>query len=273
MELLNINELQKKRISSTALKRAKTSTRDLLYYYVEEKERKGFFDFGNAIELYLIDKSEFYDEVVIYDEQEFIDEVLKDNPDSKKPTATKIFKELKEQFYSENENKYIIPKSGQDSMETILALSRLVDIHPFKPQLRGEYQKAFEWECSRTGLLRYARPDLFRDDVIIDIKTDAQGDFMRSAGNNDHFLQAFDHIVGAQESGLMETVNHYYWFVLTKKAPYYVDVFELDLEKLLRVEESYFSTLLRLKDDIDSGKNIVWHKLPITKVSPPNWYK
>lgn len=276
---MTLPELAKRRISSTALKRGKESTRQLLYYYEEEFERALHFDFGNAVELYIIDKSAFYNEVAIFDVDELgavaQAEYEKENgKEATDITRTNIFKAKKEEFEKENDKKYIIPLKGKDSMELIKHLSELVDRHPFREQLHGDYQTAFEWVCPETGLNRYARPDFCKKDerTIIDIKTDAQGDFIRAAGNNDYFLQAFDHIIGATNSG-WPSVDHYYWFVLTKKEPYFVDVFELDLDKLLRVEESYYEALLRIRDDIQRGEEIVWHKLPIKKIAPPNWYK
>jgi len=278
MELLTLKELNDKRISSTALKRAKKGTRDLLYYYVEEKERKGYFDFGNALELYLIDLEAFGKEVAIFDDDYHVHITLQffedEGKSCSKPRATKYYKDNKAKFDKENEGKYIIPSTGPDSMELITILTDLANAHPFSEQLGGDYQTTFEWTCPETKLKRMCRPDItkLKERTIIDIKTDAQGDFIRAAANNDHFLQAYDHIVGAKEDKGVE-IEEYYWFVLTKCAPYYVDVYALDVENLLRVEESYWKTLRRIREDIDAGINIVWHEIPVMKITPPNWYK
>ena len=72
----------------------------------------------------------------------------------------------------------------------------------------------------------------------------------------------------------MEVVNEYYWFVFTKTAPYFIDVYKFDFLEALRVEESYFSTLRRLKEDLENNPDeIVWHYVPVAKIKIPNYYK
>lgn len=256
-------------ISSSALKEAKKSTRDFLYYYTKPKTTAKHFDFGNALELYMIDKVEFYNKVAIMDETK--------RPEPTKDYRTKTNQEWKAQFYAENENKYIIAATGPDSFEVIQELEKIAQMHPAYDLLLGKnYQDPFEWVCPITGFPRYARTDLFsaEDGIIIDIKTDGKDDFERACTNNDYFIQAFDQIEGALHSGKMSVVNEYYWFVFTKTAPYFVDVYKFDFEEALRVEESYYSTLRRLKSDLESDpEGIVWHQAPVAKIRIPNYYK
>lgn len=257
-----------KSISSSALKAAKKSTRDFLWYYNKPKEKKTYFDWGNAVELYLIDKESFYKEVAIMDESK--------KPEPLKDYRTKVNAEWKEDFYKKNEGKYIISATGKESFEEIQYLEELAQKHPAYDLLLGkEYQKPFEWICPLTGLKRYARTDLYEDGLIIDIKTDVDEDFARTCVKQDYYLQAYDQIQGAVESGAMAEVKQYLWFVLGKSAPYFVDVYALDLDALLRVEETYWSTLRRLKEDLTSGviDDIVWRDIPIKKIVVPNYYK
>lgn len=257
-----------KSISSSALKAAKKSTRDLIHYYTKPKEKKTYFDFGNSIELFLIDKPAFYKEVAIMDESK--------KPEPSKDYRTKVNAEWKEDFYKKNEGKYIISATGKESFEEIQYLEELAKKHPAYDLLLGkEYQKPFEWICPVTGLKRYARTDLYEDGIIIDIKTDVDEDFARTCVKNDYYMQAFDQIIGAVESGAMSEVREYYWFVLGKTAPYFVDVYSLDLDALLRVEETYWSTLRRLHYDLsaDNVEDIVWRDIPVKKITVPNYYK
>lgn len=257
-----------KAISSSALKAAKKSTRDFIHYYNKPYEKKGYFDFGNACELYLIDKDAFYAEVAVMDESK--------KPEPSKDYRTKVNADWKAKFYEVNADKYIIPATGKDSFEVIQYLEVLAQKHPAYDLLIGkEYQQPFEWICPRTGLKRYSRTDLYEDGIIIDIKTDVDSDFTRTCVKNDYFFQAFDQMVGAVECGAMDEVKEYYWFVLGKEAPYFVDVYKLDLDQILRVEESYWSTLKRLRDDLDNADldNIVWRDIPVQKVTVPNYYK
>lgn len=268
MEIINQILSGEKSISSSALKEAKKSTREFLWYYSKPKDRKGYFDFGNCLELYLIDKDAFYKEVAVMDESK--------KPEPDKDYRTKVNQEWKASFYEKNANKYIIPATGEDSFETIQYLEELAQKHPAYDLLLGkEYQKPFEWICPRTGLKRYARTDLYEPGIIIDIKTDANDDFVRTCVKNDYFTQAFDQMIGAVESGAMEEVKDYYWFVLGKKAPYFVDVYRFDTDAMLKVEESYWSALMRIKTDLSSGEaqDFVWRDLPIQKLTVPNYYK
>lgn len=266
-----------KRISSSALKEAKKSTRDFLYYYEKPDSVKRHFDFGNAVELYLLDSDEFERQVAILDEEEIFAKVRENNPKVVSYRSTTIYKELKAKWDADNADKYCINKAGEDSMETILEISKLCMEHPdFHLLYGGDYQKPYEWVCPVTGLNRYARTDVsnVKDGIIIDMKTDAQGDFERACNNMDYWLQAYDQMIGAVESGAMKEVKAYYWFVITKKAPYFIDIYTIDLEQLLRVEEIYWSTLRRLKEDLSGDpRKIVWHKTPIQKIKVPNYYK
>ncbi len=264
------NQWLERRISSTGLKEAKKSTRDYLHYLKKPKEKKLHFDMGNAIELYFIDREEFNRKVIVMDESK--------RPFPDKNYQTKANQEWKANFYTENTDKYIIPAKGKDSMEIIEILSNLAIEHPlFHTLYEGmNYQDPFEWICPKTGLSRYARTDLFNASkgIIIDIKTDAQGDFERACGNMDYYIQAMDQMVGAVESGKMEVVNEYWWFVITKEEPYFIDFYQLDLDKMLRVEESYWSTLHRLKNDLSGNpEKIVWKNNYSNIINPPNWYK
>jgi len=260
-----------KSISSSALKAAKSSFRDFVHYYEKPKDRKLHFDFGNAIELYLIDKPSFFKEVAILDESQ--------RPVPDKNYQTKENKVWKDNFIAKNDDKLIISSTGKDSFETILKLEALAQKHPYFDMLFGadmQYQDAFEWICPRTGLKRYARTDLYSKEkgIIVDIKSCAEDDFEKEATKFDYVIQAIDQIIGAVESGKMDEVRGYYWFVLTKTEPYFVDVYQFKIEENLRAEESYWSALLQLKSDLQSDwKEIVWHQLDMKVFKLPNWYK
>lgn len=260
-----------KSISTSALKTAKKSTRDLIHYYEKPKDKKLYFDFGNLAELWFIDKVEFKKVAAIMDETK--------RPEPLKNYQTKVNKEWKDKFYEDNADKYIIPAIGKDSFEVILTLEKLAESHPAFGMLFGKdmiYQDAFEWTCQTTGLKRYSRTDLYSKSqgIIVDIKTDGDNDFERSCRTNDYFLQAIDQIEGALCSGKMDVVKEYYWFVLGKSEPYFIDVYKFDFENALKVEEVYRSTLMRIKRDLEEGvENIVWHEAPITIMKCPSYYK
>lgn len=270
-----INWLEK-RISTTGLKEGKKSTRDLIHYYTKDRDEKPktHFSFGNAIELYLISKEEFWEKVVIMDESK--------RPVPDKNYQTKVNAEWKANFYEENKDKYIINQTGDDSFETILALEGLVKKHPAYDMLFDKmvYQQEFNWVDPLSGLKRYCRTDLSSLELgrIVDIKTDAGNDPEKAIRNNDYFIQAVDHIKGAENCGLMPKGQHiteYFWLVLGKQKPYFVDVIELDLDYIETVENVYNQTHKRLKEDFEAGdpENIVYHKNAVERVAPPAFYK
>jgi hypothetical protein len=256
-----------KAISSSALKASLTSTRELYHYYLKDKTTKAAFDFGNAFELYLIDKVNFYEKVAVMDETQ--------RPEPSKNYQTKVNAEWKAKFYADNADKYIIPSDGKDSFETIVELEKIAKKHPMYEMLvKGDYQRSFEWICPITGLKRYTRPDVVLKDegIIIDIKTDAQDDFQRSAANNHYFLQALDHMDGALHTGCMEVVKEYYWAVFEKTEPYHVTFYQLDVENILPAEALAETALRRIKEDLEKGTDIVWRDMPIRKLNIPAWY-
>jgi hypothetical protein len=262
-----------KAISTSGLKEAKKSTRDFLEYYREDrvKDRKGYFDFGSACELYLIDKTEFNNNVFILDESK--------RPFPDKNYQTKANAEWKAGVLEANSDKLIIPAKGKDSFEVISEIEILAQKHPLYDLLFQKdmnYQGAFTWDCPISGFKRYSRPDLFSASkgVIVEIKTYDDEDFERACRNHDYFLAALDQIVGATASGKMQEVEEYYFCAISKKAPYFFDMYKFEFESALKVEEAYNRTLSRLKEDLNGDySEIVWKDMPVTILKTPNYYK
>lgn len=262
-----------KEISSSALKAAKKSTRDLLWYYSKPKTSGSHFDFGHAVELYLLDKAEFAQKVIVFDESQ--------RPFPDKNYQTKANKDWKDKFYADNSgpDKHIISKTGPESFEAIKQIAELVDMHPASDLLYdkdNEYQKEFRWVCPISGLKRYCRTDLTnaKTRTIIDIKTYADDSFERACVKQDHFLQARDQIQGVLETGEMEDVDYYYWFAISKSEPYFVDFYSYPVKEDLKVEEIHNSTMHRLKVDIAGDPySIPYHRTEIDVIKIPNYYK
>jgi hypothetical protein len=263
----------KKEVSSSALKSAKVSTRNFFWYYQKPREKKGYFDYGSAIELYLIDREAFNAEVAVMDESK--------RPEPTKNYQTKVNKEWKDNFYEQNADKLIIPSTGKDSFETIQEIYEMVQNHPAADLLfnsNNKYQQEFRWVCPISGLNRYCRTDLTNDEqrYIIDIKTYADDSFERAATKNDHFLQAWDQALGVNASGAMgeEGVDSYYWFAINKTAPYHVDFYKFDLDQAMKVEEVHNSIMHRLKDDLKKDpKDLVYTRTEVDLLKVPNYYK
>lgn len=274
---LNVEKIQQiiageKALSTSALKEAKKSTRDFLHYYSKPYSRKDYFDFGDACELYLIDKAAFKEQVYIMDETQ--------RPEPSKDYRTKVNAEWKAAILEDNAEKLIIPATGKDSFETITEIEAMVLRHPasgvlFYPD--NKYQDAFEWVCPLTGFKRYSRTDLYSPSrrTIVEIKTYEEDDFARTCATRDYFLAAMDQIKGAVLSGKMDEVENYVFLAIGKKGPLFVDFFEFDFSTALRVEEAYDSALINLKKDLEENQleDIVWRQSAFGKLTVPNWYK
>lgn len=222
-------------ISSTGLKQAKKSSRDFIYWLSEPNTRKSHFDFGNAFELMLIDKitgsMESQDKVVVFDE-------------SKRPKPDQNFNQLdnkkwKSDFLTENQGKYIINRSGDESMDTINAMIDSVMARDLtRNLLQGvHYQKSFFWIDEDTGALCKTRPDvsMVNKRVIVNIKTtsDASPDaFSRDVRKFDYPLQACMEMEGAVKSGYVDKIDVYYWLAVQKTAPYHCELYEFRQEDI-----------------------------------------
>ena len=222
-------------LSSTLLRKASASTRHLWYYLntEDEDERKFHFDFGNAFEISLLDQSRFGKAVAIYDDSEIIEKISTERPNIVGFGLTKEYKAWKKQFYSENESKYIINKTGKESYETIEAmLDSCYRDSVIQSMIKGiEYQYSLGWIDEETGLQLKTRPDICKlnKNVVVDVKTSLNGSpdsFGRDIGKYKLHIQAIMQIDGVLKTGLMPSVDAYFWLVVEKNPPYNATLYE-----------------------------------------------
>lgn len=224
-------------LSSTGLKELKKSTRHFIQYLTTEQEKKTHFDFGNAFELAIMDKvsgTKLFDKhVSVFRDHELYNKVLSDRPDLKNVRACKEYKDEKESFYSQHEDKYIILDKGEK--ESLEALNEMVDScikdKTIKRLLSNtEYQNSFFWKHP-SGVLCKTRPDFnkIKKNVIVDLKTmiDASPEAAsRQAAKLEYFLQAVMQCDGAVRSGAMPRVDNYFWLAVEKEPPYNAVIYE-----------------------------------------------
>ena len=242
--------------SSTGIKHAKKSLKEF-WYYKQGLYDHGYvshFDFGNAMELALLDHSEFADKVEIFDETQ--------RPEPDKTFGSKLNKEWKQNFIdkAQQENKYVIPKSGNDSFETVeCLLDSCYRDKTIQALLKNvEYQSSIFWTDKNTGLNLKTRPDVIksRKNAIIDVKTTTDGspeEFKRAMVKYDYPIQATTQIDGVVSGGLMEKLDHYFWLVLEKNPPYSATLYEFTPEDRVFIEEQYRFLLSRIAraDELD----------------------
>lgn len=222
--------------SSTGIKYAKSSLLHFKCFLDGGMEKEGaHFDFGNAFELALLDKKGFENEVAISQTEYWEAEALKEKPKLKVPKNSTKYKEQLEQFLKENKGKYIIPDIGNQSYGTIeKMLESCYKDDAIRQLIKGtEYQLSLFWTDEETGLNLKTRPDIckVKKNVVINLKTALDGSpraFSRDLVKYDYPMQACLEIKGCVDSGLMSTVDNYFWLVVEKTPPFNATIYEFD---------------------------------------------
>ena len=128
------------------------------------------------------------------------------------------------QWATENEGKIIL---SQDEAKDIQGMSASFFRHPFyKQEVQGRKQAIEEsiWEELDNGVVLKARPDLWIENTIIDIKTteDASEEaFTKTCASLKYYLQAAHYLK-------MADADRFVFVAIERTAPYAVNIFELD---------------------------------------------
>ena len=221
-------------ISASTLKKAAHSELSLKHYMNTKntEEHIPHLDFGNAFELALMDEAnktkEFNKKVKVKPIKEWISKALELNPELKSPTSSKVYKEAKQEWFDKlPENCYVIADEGKESMESIKGMIEQLKKDPTVWALLGatDYQVSCFWKDGETGLELKSRPDVAKTkkNVQIDIKTTRDASphaFARQSTQLLYPIQAVMQIDGAIKTGLMPSVEKYYWLAVEKEAPY-----------------------------------------------------
>jgi len=268
----------KKYISASALKESAISLAHFDYYYKKPSERKSHFDFGNCFELALMDAinstNEFDKFVTIYDE-------------SKRPEIDKGITSNKNQEWKNevlNSDKYIISKTGNESLETMQSmLESCIKDSVINALIKNtDYQKSLFWTDKKTGLKIKTRPDVCKmtKSVIIDIKTtkDASPEkFAKDAVNFGYPLQAITQINGCIETGLMNP-EKYFWLAVEKTAPFNAQLYEFKKEdwQLMQDRYDYYLGLIKMAKEQNKYPGYTQRAdniHGILELELPMWYK
>ena len=269
--------------SATSLKLAKKSLK-LFKLYLDGKvdsrgsiikERKMFFDFGNAFELALLDRNSFEQCVSIYNPDQ--------RPDKNKSITSTFNQDWKKEIF--NSGKYVINSCGNESFSVITEMlaSCYQDAVIQKLIQNIEYQYSMFWTDKETGLKLKTRPDVCksRKNVIVDVKTTNDGSpekFSKDLANYDYPFQAVMQIDGVLQSGFMKQVDAYYWLVVEKQPPYSATLYEFDPDDRAWVTDEYEHTLRCVSESFKKGlfpsySNRADNKYGILRANIPLWYK
>lgn len=225
----------KTHLSATGIKMAKSSLALWRWNQTHPQETKLHLDFGNAFEIALLDKLNFEKYVAILQTEAWRVKALSEKPELKVPKASAIYKAEESKFLSQNEGKYIIPDVGPQSFEYIeYMLESCFKDAVIQKLISGvEYQLSLFWTDQGTGIGLKTRPDICKrkKNVIINLKTIIDGSpasFSRELAKWDYPLQAAVEIRGCIESGLMPSVDNYFWLVVEKEPPFNATLYEFD---------------------------------------------
>jgi hypothetical protein len=244
----------KTHLSSTQVRTAKKSLKefDWMRRGLIKQEQKSYFDFGNAFELALMDKDGFSKYVAILKDSEWVAAAMKEK-DYDKPRSTKIYKELHDEFILGRQGMYQINDKGPESYETITAmLESCYQDKVIQGLIKNtEYQMSLYWTDEETGLRLKTRPDICKrkKNVIVNIKTTQDGSpkaFSKDLANHEYPLQAIQEITGCLRTGLMDSVDVYFWLVVEKVPPFNATIYEFDQSDIAASMDEYRYLLNKL---------------------------
>lgn len=225
----------KTHISATQIKYAKTSLRHFDWYVTGKlpREDRPQFHFGNAFELALLSPKEYLQSVAVLPDQQWVDEIKTINEDSKNPRNTNYYKDRCKKFMEENEGKYIIKDSGEQSFDVIEEmLSSCLQDSTIQALVKNtEYQLSLFWTDPETGLKLKTRPDICKrkKNVVVNLKTTLDGSpaaFSADLKKYEYPLQACIEMMGCTETGLMDRIDNYFWLVVEKVPPFNATIYE-----------------------------------------------
>ncbi|CAL2077461.1 conserved protein of unknown function [Tenacibaculum sp. 190524A02b] len=268
-------------LSASSIKECFKSLAHFKSYLETPKIRKNHLDFGNAFELSLTDFYEYEEKVSVFDPKE--------RPVKDKDFRVKKNKEWKENFYSENKSKLIIPRSGSDSEDILLILKNSFYKHETAKTLvtNANYQTTIFWTCKNTGLKLKTRPDFWKKSletgvpIITDLKTDKDttaDKHIKSICNNNYPIQAIMQLDGLWQSGLIDSISvaRYFWVFCCKNPPYNTEVYEFDSSDVESFLDAYRFKLEEIKRAYDKELFLSYDPFKdngIRTVSFPFYYK
>lgn len=273
-------------MSATQIKEAHKSIKQWHWYRTGkiEKPKGTHLDFGNAFELALLDKTGFSESVAIFPDHEILTDTLKQG-DFKTPRNTNYYKDQVKVWQELNKGKYYIADKGEESWETIqhMLASAYADKIIQGLIANTEYQLSLFWTDEQTGLKLKTRPDICKrkKNVVVNVKTTVDGSpsaFSRELAKFDYPLQATVEIEGCLQSGLMPSVDNYFWLVFEKVPPYNATIYEFD-EQDRRVLSDKLEFLLNQikksteRDFYPGYSNLADNEYGILKAEIPLWYK
>lgn len=270
-------------VSATVIKYAKDSLKHYDWYRNGKLPQvyKSQFDFGNAFELALLSPKEYLDKVAVRPENDWISECMKIQ-EYANVRNTKKYKELSDEFDKKHSGKYFIAETGKESFETIEEmLSSCYQDKVIQALIKNtEYQLSLFWTDEQTGIKLKTRPDICKrkKNVVINLKTTLDGSpgaFSKDMSNYEYPLQACVEMRGCLASGIMPTIDRYFWLVVEKVAPFNATLYEFAERDIAACMDNLDFILHKIKkaneqnvwpgysDQADNEHGILTAKIPL----------
>jgi hypothetical protein len=165
-------------------------------------------------------------------------------------------RDKKDAWMTENHGKLVIDES---EMADCMAMLKSISAHGTASSLLvgGVPELSYFWTDKDTGIECKARPDYRRSSgALVDIKTCGDAsleEFSRSVLNFGYHISAAHYLNGVSQV-LGKEYDRFLIIAVEKKAPYGLQVFEIDFGTLEKGQELCKRALLRLKNAQDSGR-------------------
>lgn len=273
-------------ISATQLKYANKSLKHF-YSYVNgflEKPKGPHLDFGNAFELALLNQEGYVKEVAVFPDHDFVELAMGADPKLKVPRNSKVYKEAVEKWEALHTGKYHINDQGPESFDAIEEmLSSCFQDKIIQGLIKNiEYQLSLFWTDPETGIKMKTRPDICKrkSNSIVNLKTTEDGSpsaFSKDLCKYDYPLQACIEIDGCLKTGLMDTVDNYFWLVVEKVAPFNATIYEFTGSDREACMDNYRFLLKKIQKAREQEKwpgysDLAANEYGILKAPIPPWY-
>lgn len=127
------------------------------------------------------------------------------------------------------------------------------------------YEKSIYWQDEETGLLCKCRPDIWHNNILVDIKTAQSAEdtsFGYSISSYDYHIQAAMMIDAVKKIANQDHKN-FIFIVVEKERPYCVRTIELDEEDISLGQSEYKNYLKRMKVCFEKNE---WPGYPHTRI-------
>ncbi len=159
-----------------------------------------------------------------------------------------------------------------DEMVRLKRMRDSVLSHPQASQLitGGAIEHSLFWEDPHTGVRCKTRPDIWLDNMTVDLKTTADASeraFINSVASFGYHLQSVFNREGIYHTGGNDIKNHTF-ICVEKEWPHLVAVYILDKNALDSAHRMFKNTLTDFQKCLDSNE---WPGYEVKEISLPNW--